>query len=1001
MTDQALRAAIEGVIREILDRQRIPNATYRVQFNEGFTFRDALALVPYWYDLGISDVYASPIFKSRSGSAHGYDICDHSQLSTALGSSEDFDAFAAALKERGMGLILDTVPNHMGIGDPCNAWWMDVLENGIGSAYAPYFDIDWHPVKSELEDKVLIPILEAQYGEVLEGGKFRLTHEDGAFFIDYYQTRLPVAPRTYTHILGNLLDDLTGTLGADNEQVQELQSILTALSYLPPRTEVDPQKLAERERETHVIKRRISVLVNANDTIRGALDATLQTFNGAVGDPRSFDRLDALLNDQPYRPAYWRVAAEEINYRRFFDINDLAAIRVEEPEVFQATHQLIFKLLGEGKINGLRIDHPDGLWNPSAYFGRLQEGFIRHQLTARLDAEGNGYSPDDLNNAAATWLAERPDQAAGALWPLYVIVEKILSESEPLPRDWAVYGTTGYDFMSSVNGLFVDGSQRQVFDGIYSRFIKDRLDFRELMISSKNMIMQISLASEINALGHQLERVTEKNRRYRDFTLNSMIFALKEVIACLGIYRTYITGPDKVSQRDQQYIEEAVGKAKRRNPRTADAIFNFIRDTLLMRNLLEFRPEDQRDVIDFVMKFQQVSGPVMAKSVEDTAFYIYSRLVSLNEVGSDPRTFGVSVREFHYRNAERRRCWPHAMLATSTHDTKRSEDVRARIDVLSEMPALWNAALRRWKRMNTSHKRLVDGEQMPDRNTEYLLYQTLIGAWPLEPYSPEDFEQFRERIAAYILKAAKEAKVHTSWINPNQDYDEALKAFVVGILSTRRFVEDINAFQRQIAYFGQFNGLAQQLLKLTSPGVPDIYQGTELWDLSLVDPDNRRPVDYNIRQWLLGELKSRIAEQRGLVQEFLDNGIDWRIKPYVVACALSYRRDHARLFAEGDYVPLEATGDKQAHVCAFTRNLADESVLIAVPRLAVGLVGGAMQPPIGSAWGDTWLRWSRNDRSYRDLFTGELLTPGEHNGEAGLSLATLLQYFPVALLAAT
>ncbi|MBI4498659.1 MAG: malto-oligosyltrehalose synthase [Chloroflexi bacterium] len=986
--------------------RRIPSATYRLQFNRSFTFRDAHALVPYLSDLGISDCYASPLLKARAESSHGYDICDHAQLNPAIGSAEEFEAFSAALRAHGMGLVLDTVPNHMGIGDAGNLWWLDVLENGPGSVYASYFDIDWQPVKRELTARVLLPILEDQYGKVLESGKLRLVYEEGAFWISYYQTRLPVAPRAYSSILGYRLDALVAALGSEHEHVQELQSILTAISYLPPRTEQDPERIAERNREKEVIKRRIAALCQASPEVRAAIAETVQVFNGTPGDPRSFDLLDALLDAQAYRLAFWRVATEEINYRRFFDVNDLAAIRVEQPEVFQATHQLIFRLLTEGKVTGLRIDHPDGLWNPAAYLRQLQESYLRHQVQARLASQG---VPEPSGDAVAAWCAEHLGHNGAAPWPLYVVAEKILCKGEMLPEDWAVYGTTGYEFANAVNGLFVDGSNRRAFDTIYRRFTGAHLDLRNLVNSTKKMIMLVSLASEINMLAHQINSISEKNRWYRDFTLNSLTFALREVIACLPVYRTYLDGsPDSVTRRDQAYIEAAVAEAKKRNPRTAESIFDFLRDTLLLRNVEDFREEDREALSNFVMKLQQVTGPVMAKAVEDTAFYVYNRLVSLNEVGGEPDQFGVSVAAFHRQNAERRRRWPHSLLATSTHDTKRSEDVRARINVLAELPREWRAALTRWSRMNRRKKTRVDGQAAPDRNDEYLFYQTLVGAWPQEPVGPEELARFRERMVAYMLKATREAKVHTSWVNPNEEYDAAVRDFVLGVLGEGGedpFLHDLRAFQGRVAYYGQCNALAQVLLKLTAPGVPDLYQGTELWDFSLVDPDNRRPVDYAHRCTLLADLKAQVDaagdDLTALAHDLLATGQDGRIKLYLTYRTLAFRRAHDQLFASGAYLPLEAGGTKRDHVVAFARTLGDQAALVVAPRLVVRLTGGVEQPPQGeSVWKDTWLALPHEQvgRRYRNCLTGEVLAVGEYDGAPGLPLAALCGHFPVALL---
>jgi (1->4)-alpha-D-glucan 1-alpha-D-glucosylmutase len=766
--------------------------------------------------------------------------------------------------------------------------------------------------------------------------------------------------------------------------------------------------MAERNREKEVIKRRIANLYHASPEIRAAIDQTIEDFNGRVGEPRSFDALDELMADQAYRPAFWRVATEEINYRRFFDINQLAAIRIERPEVFRATHELIFRLLTEGKVTGLRVDHPDGLWNPEKYFRWLQESYLFHQARARL---GGAVEPSQIEQEVCVWLdQERAGWGEGEkAWPLYVVAEKILSEKEPLPEDWAVDGTTGYDFANLTGGLFVNSATRRDFDRIYSHFLGHSINFADLINATKKMIMTASMASEINALSHQLERLAERNRWYRDFTLNSLTLAIREVIACLPVYRTYIAGSDtSVDARDERYVEIAVAEARRRNPRVPPTVFDFIQNTLLLRTMRDFREEDRRKLLEFVMKFQQVTGPVMAKGLEDTAFYIYNRLVSLNEVGGHPLSFGVPVEEFHARNVERRRQWPHSLLASSTHDTKRSEDVRARIDVLSELPGEWRAAVNRWSRLNGRKKALVGDEPAPDRNDEYLLYQTLVGAWPPGPMSPEQFARLRERITNYMLKATKEAKVHTSWVNPNEAYDEALRGFVGRLLPdkpTDRFRMEVEVFQRRTFFFGQFSALAQTLLKLTAPGVPDLYQGTELWDFSLVDPDNRRPVDYEARRRLLAELSSRGAqagqELTGLARELLESSHDGRIKLFLIQRALHFRRTSHPLFAQGDYQPLEVAGAQREHACAFARVHEGREAIIVVPRLVAQLTGGAETPPLGAeVWKDTRLVLAEPPagQRYRNLLTGEEFSAEEREGLALLSLGRVLAHFPLALL---
>jgi (1->4)-alpha-D-glucan 1-alpha-D-glucosylmutase len=994
------------------EESSMPRATYRLQFGRGLTFRQAEALIPYLHELGISDLYASPLFKPCAEEGAGYDVCDHNQFNPAMGTAKDFDALSRTLKSKSMGLILDLVPNHMGIGTN-NPWWIDVLENGPGSTFSCFFDIDFQPVKPELRSKVLLPILEDQYGRVLEDGKFRLQLEEGAFFIYYHEHRLPVAPRTYSKVLEYPLEELIRTLGKENEDLQEFQSILTALGYLPSRTESTPEKLEERKREKEVIKRRIASLGQRSPEVRRAVESAVQAFNGRPGEPLSFDLMDSLIDAQAYRPAFWRVAADEINYRRFFDIDHLAAIRMELPEVFEAAHRLVFRLLGEENVTGLRVDHPDGLRNPARYFHQLQRNFLIHRLQTRSVPPG-GSPASSFEEEADARLADVQGTRPAPPWPLYVVAEKVLGEGEPLPEDWAVCGTTGYDFLNGVNGLFVDGGNLRAMDRIYTHFMGAQINFANLVNTWKKMIMLVSLASEVAALSHQLERISEKNRGYRDFTLNSLTFILREIIASLPVYRTYITGPENVPERDRAYIESAVEEAKRRNPRTAESIFDFVRDTLLFRNLQNFPPEDRQGLIRFVLKFQQITGPVMAKGLEDTAFYIYNRLVSLNEVGGHPGKFGVSPEEFHLQNMERSEKWPHSLLATSTHDTKRSEDVRARIDVLSEMPGEWRAAVSRWSRWNAPRKTLVDRQPAPDRNDEYLFYQTLVGAWPMEdPDHPlslrsEEFLQFRERMAAYMRKATLEAKVHTSWVNPNEGYDGAVKDFVLALLEPRgknRFLGDLQAFQRRVAYFGRWNSLSQILLKLTCPGVPDIYQGTELWDLSLVDPDNRRPVDYRRRQTLVTDLKEEIKASGEdlvlLVQKLLETAWDGRIKLYAIYRALNFRREHPELFLKGGYDPLEGEGERKDHLCAFLRSWGDEAILVGVPRLVAGLTQGMEKSPLGEkVWKDTWLRLpeEREGQSYRNLFTGRTLAAEEKDGRAALPLSRVFADFPLALL---
>ncbi|MBI3977308.1 MAG: malto-oligosyltrehalose synthase [Chloroflexi bacterium] len=1009
MAEPSLDAtSLAPVARDVLARRQVPGATYRVQLNQGFTFADATRLVPYWHALGISHLYTSPYLRARPGSAHGYDVCNHGELNPEIGSTEEYDAFVAELHRFGMGQIVDAVPNHMGIGGSGNAWWVDVLENGPSSPYATYFDIDWRPLRAgaDVENRVLLPILGDPYGKALEQQQLTLTYEDGAFSVRYFDHLLPLDPGTYAAVLGHILPELETCLGAADERLIELRSIMTAVGHLPPRTATEPEQVAERQREKEVIKRRLATLCATSSAIREAIAAALAVFNGVPEDRRSFDRLDALLDRQAYRLAFWRVAAEGINYRRFFDVNELAAVREELPWVFRDTHRLILQLIGEGKVDGLRIDHPDGLWDPADYLWRLQRAaFVQR---ARLHAAVGGIDPVTLDGELANWFDQerlrRGD--AGGPRPIFVVVEKILSPGEELPLDWPTDGTTGYDFLNNVNGLFVDATGRRAIDDLYRSFVGIKFDYRGLVSSSKKMIMLVALASEVNELSYRLKRFAQRHRWYRDLTLNSLAFGIREVIAALPVYRTYLNSRRAaVDSRDRAAVEAAVAEARRRNPQTAAELFDFLRGVLLLE--LEPVDEDGRDEMrQFVMKFQQATGPIMARGLEDTAFYTYNRLVSLNEVGGDPQRFGTPVGTFHRQNAARLQRHPHSLLATSTHDTKRSEDVRARIDVLSEMPREWKAALARWSKLNRRKKGRVHGQAAPDPNEEYLLYQTLLGAWPIEPLDGPGRQLFVARIQAYMLKAMREAKLRTSWFNPNAEWEAAVERFVQRILDpddSRAFLDDFEPFQRTIAQYGMLGSLAQVLLKVASPGVPDFYQGNEIWDFSLVDPDNRRPVDYDRRrailERILAERARPDADHVELARSCLASWQDGAVKCLVTAVGLAARRCRPALFAEGAYAPLDAAGSREEHLCAFARVL-DDAVLAVVPRLCYRLTGGNGLPLGESVWAATRivLPESEAGRSYRNLFTGEVLCAGAADGRPTLAAAAVLASFPVALL---
>jgi len=813
------------------EHPKIPIATYRLQFNKNFTFRQAREIVPYLDQLGISHAYASPYFQAGAESMHGYDITDHNKLNVAMGSREDYDAWIAELHSHGMGQIVDFVPNHMGINDPQNVWWQDVLENGPSSLYAPYFDIDWRPLKTDLHDKVLLPILGDQYGRVLERGELHVRFDAGSFSLNYFDHVFPIAPGTYRYILELALENLAEL--RDEDFYAEFQSILTALEYLPRRTETDPERIKERAREKEIIKKRLERRCAEAPPVLRAIEKAVETINGHVGNPRSFDRLDELLNAQSYRLAFWRVAAEEINYRRFFDVNDLAAIRLELPEVFDATHKLLFELVAGGAVSGLRIDHPDGLYRPLEYFEKLQ-----------------------LRCAKALHIPLPIDGRA-----IYLIVEKILSGDEQLPKNWPVHGTTGYDFANQVAGVLVDHNAEGAITKVFKRFIGHSLHFDHLVYAKKRLVMRISLANEVNVLGNMVDRLSEQNRWFRDYTLEALARAVRETIACFPVYRTYLEPGKPVSPEDRAVIELAVAAAKRRNPAIEESVFNFLRDLLLFRFPENVDEEQRAAHAQFVLKFQQFTGPIMAKGVEDTVFYIYNRLAGLNEVGGEPHFFGLSVEAFHQRNLRRQRDWPNSLVATSTHDTKRSEDVRARMLAISEIPQLWGRSLQKWRTANRRFKKQIDESEAPDADEEYLLYQTLLGAWPINvdgvPAASVSTE-FVSRIQGYMAKALKEAKLNTSWIQPNENWDNAMGDFVARILEKsprNKFLPAFLPVAEEIARLGAINSLAQITIKFTAPGVPDVYQGTELWDDSLVDPDNRRPVDYARRRKMLKQVE--------------------------------------------------------------------------------------------------------------------------------------------------
>ena len=902
-------------------------ATYRLQFHRHFTFRDATGLVPYLATLGISHLYASPIMKARPGSPHGYDIIDHNQLNPEIGSEADFRSLIDALHAHGMGLIIDFVPNHMGVGGNDNAWWLDVLEWGQDSPFAAYFDVKWDAGRTDLKGRVLLPVLGDQYGVILENGEIslRFDPQEGSFSAWYFDHRFPISPRCYRTVLAAGGEPLSGlasewaTIEAGaGDGVRERAAKLKC-------------RLAHNAREP---------------AIAAAIRAALQRLSGECGYPSSFDRLHRLLEAQAYRIAHWRVAAEEINYRRFFNINELAGLRMELPQLFEHTHRLVFSLIERGDVQGLRIDHIDGLFEPRLYCERLQQRFAA---------------------------------------PLYVIVEKILARYENLP-DWPIAGSTGYDFANQVLELFVDSGGEAAMTRIYSRFANPDESFDDIVYACKKRIMRVNLASEMNVLAQEFHDLSMSEWRTRDFTLHSMLAALEEVIAAFPVYRTYVS-PQGASADDCRYIEWAVALAKK-SWRAADlSIFDFLQTVLTGGSTDQKLHQNRARIVRAAMHFQQVTGPVMAKAVEDTAFYRYFRLLALNEVGGDPRRFGISVAAFHHMTQERNRSWPRAMVTTATHDTKRGEDARVRLALLSEMPRDWSNRLTRWLRLNRSRRVEVDGEIVPERNVEYLFYQALLGAWPpdLEPDDVAGIKALGERIEAYMIKAVREGKQQSSWSNPNTAYEAALQRFIRAVLDASRqnpFLTQFHAFVLSLARLGAIASLSQLVLKLTVPGVPDISQGGELWDFSLVDPDNRRPVDWGIRRALLEDVAAISAAD--LAQHWQDG----REKLFATRRLLEWRRSHPDLFAEGDYQPLEVEGERSLHLCAFARNQGGRSLIVAVARLVCALYRDGQT----GDWGAAELVLPRHG-AWRNLFTDRLLVLRER-----VRVSELLADFPVCVL---
>jgi (1->4)-alpha-D-glucan 1-alpha-D-glucosylmutase len=969
----------------------VPVATYRLQLSRDLPFGAAEALVPYLHRLGVTDFYCSPILAAGVGSTHGYDISNHAEINPELGSRDDLRELSARLRERGMGLIVDFVPNHMGNDARANAWWWDVLENGPGSPYARYFDIDWLPVKAELRDKVLLPILGDQYGVVLERGELQLEFGNGGLTLRYFERVLPINPRQAPLVLGHGIDNLVEEHGAPEADVADLRRILAALLALPASAETGEETVALRQRKKEEAREALAALVARSEAIRAHVRRTLAAFNGTPGDAPSFDRLHGLLEVQSYRLAYWRTAFDEINYRRFFDINDLAGLRMEDPPVFAASHALLLDLVRDGTLSGIRIDHPDGLYDPAGYLA---------QLRAAVDeCTGDGRS-------------------------VYIVVEKILTRGERLRESWPVEGTTGYDALNAINGVFVSPDGLPDLRRSYRQFTGFRARTADTLYAAKRFMMRSAMASELNMLTRALNRLSEGERRYRDFTLNGLRRALTEVIACFPVYRTYVTAAG-ASGEDVAVVDAAIAEARRRNPVQEPSIFAFIRQALLPTANGTGSAGTRELRLIFAQKFQQYTAPVVAKGVEDTAFYNDVLLVSANEVGGDVRQRVRSVAALHAANEYRLSHWPQEMTAGSTHDTKWGEDARARINVLSELPQDWRLQIKRWSAI-ADEARVEAGERAPDRNDEWLFYQALVGAWPAEPlHAPvpaRASDEFVERMRRYMRKALKEAKRHTGWLHENLPYEQAVDHFVETLLHgepAAAFLRAFVPFQRRVAWFGMLNSLSQLVLRLAAPGVPDIYQGSELWNLSMVDPDNRQPVDFACRRRMLDALEpaldavwamhtTPLREQviddrtRATAQtlaEIIEHWPDGRVKLYTLAAALRLRREHASLFIDGDY---EAIGDDtdDPHLVGFIRRHEERELVVLVPRLVATLLRGDVVLPLGmERWRTASVKLPRRLARAQliNTFTGEVVQPVVYRDVPWLLAGSAFQSWPVGM----
>jgi (1->4)-alpha-D-glucan 1-alpha-D-glucosylmutase len=924
---------------------RIPNATYRIQFHSGFTFKDAQAIVDYLADLGISDLYASPIFKARAGSTHGYDVVDPTQLNPELGTQAEFEALISQIQAQGMGWLQDIVPNHMAY-DSQNAWLMDILEHGPESETFDFFDIEWNHAYEDFRGKVLAPLLGNYYGESLENGEIQLSYGETGLTLNYFSLTLPIRIESYAKFLTQNLGHLTRSLGRNHPDFIKLLGILYLIKSAPEET-----KGRARYDQLAFIKSLLWELYQGNPEVKQFIDSNITFFNGETGNPESFTYLDQLIGEQFYRLSFWKVGAEEINYRRFFTVNELISVKVEELKVFNRTHSLIETLVGEGKFTGLRIDHIDGLYDPAEYLDRLRE----------------------------------------KMGDVYITVEKILELEEDLPATWKIAGTSGYEFLNYVNGVFCQSENESALNEVYLRFAGIDAPYEALVADKKRLIIEKNLAGDVDNLALKLKRISGQTRAGADFTAHGLARALTEILAYFPVYRTYISS-DQVSEVDCDRIRTAIAQARAEVPLLQKEL-SYIEALLMRQEEANLTEEQKADRQYFVMKFQQLTGPLMAKGVEDTLLYIYNRLLSLNEVGGNPGHFGISIDKFHWFNQRKAQNWLHSMNATATHDTKRGEDMRARLNVLSELPQEWEQQVWTWMELNRDQKPEVNGKPVPDTNDEYFLYQTLIGAFP---FNEAEMATLGDRIKDYVIKSVREAKVHTAWLRPDSSYEEGYLQFVDKLLAnpdTNGFIQALRPFQQKIAHYGIYNSLSQVLLKNTAPGVPDLYQGCEMWDLSLVDPDNRRPVDYEQRRSLLQEIQAQRTNPLPLIDELLTTSTDGRLKLFVTTQLLQARQNYSQLFQHGNYQPLTVTGKFANHILAFARQHQGKIAIAIAPRFLTQVVSPDQQP-LGECWQDTAISLPAGfPTNWLHALTDQPLSTSE-----GLPIKTAFAHLPIALL---